>query len=393
MWDLSHNINKTSKQVWDNILNEAVSPFAELNPYTGAIYHFWRDYFIDGWYIPATGEAARRHFSAKEFKSLGALNVASGIPPWLGYGKFFDFSDTSNLLPRPDNKHIIGYSLKDTLQQFVHFPLKSTEGQPRFLLVTVDVQTGNAITFDSYSDKAKYHNDTNSFIKTKNGIEADHVLASGTFPGFFDYPDFEVETENKMTKASNKERHIFWDGGIKSNTPLRELIQAHTDYWRDKADHCIPNLEVYIADLWPSELQQQPASFDNDSVKSRVSDITFGDRTDYDEKVAKVVSDYVDVAKQLRTLARRKGASEGEIDEILERYTISKSRLGHEERKYRNLVDDRFRLVKVVRIDRKDTGSEVVDKIFDYTINTIDKLLKDGYHDTLNQIAIQSSKT
>ena len=72
-----------------------------------------------------------------------------------------------------------------------------------------------------------------------------------------------------MTKASNKERRIFWDGGIKSNTPLRELIQAHTDYWREKTDHGIPDLEVYIADLWPSELQQQPVSFDNDSVKSR----------------------------------------------------------------------------------------------------------------------------
>jgi NTE family protein len=157
-------------------------------------------------------------------------------------------------LPRPDNKHLSGFSLKETLQQFAHFPVKSTVGQPRFLLVTVDVQTGDAVTFDSYSNKAKYHNDTNSFIVTKNGIETDHVLASGTFPGFYDYPNFEVESKNEMTKTSDKERLIFWDGGIKSNTPLRELIQAHTDYWRDKTDHGIPDLEVYIADLWPSEI-------------------------------------------------------------------------------------------------------------------------------------------
>ena len=23
----------------------------------------------------------------------------------------------------------------------------------------------------------------------------------------------------------------FWDGGVLSNTPLRELIQSHQDYW------------------------------------------------------------------------------------------------------------------------------------------------------------------
>ena len=73
-------------------------------------------------------------------------------------------------MPRPDNKHLIGFSLRDSLQQFTHFPLKSTKDQLRFLLVTVDVQTGDAITFDSYSDKAEYHGDTNCFIPCKNGI-------------------------------------------------------------------------------------------------------------------------------------------------------------------------------------------------------------------------------
>ena len=136
-------------------LTGSISPFAELSPYTSTIYHFWRDYFIDGWYIPATGEAARRYYSAKEFKNRGTPHVASGIIPWSIYGKFFDFADNSNFLPRPDNKHLSWFSLKETLQQFTHFPVKSTAGQPRFLLVTVDVQTGDAVTFDSYSEQSK----------------------------------------------------------------------------------------------------------------------------------------------------------------------------------------------------------------------------------------------
>jgi hypothetical protein len=63
------------------------------------------------------------------------------------------------------------------------------EGQPRFLLVTVDVQTGDAVTFDSYTNE--------------------HALATGTFPGFFDYPKFKVN--NAEMGVKNEEEHIFWD--------------------------------------------------------------------------------------------------------------------------------------------------------------------------------------
>jgi hypothetical protein len=118
----------------------------------------WKDYFIDGWYIPATGEAARRYYSAWQCKHFGAPHVTSGIPslPWSAFGRFFDFLDQSilalprNFLPRPENKHFLGYSLKKTLESFVHFPIKTQEPSPRFLLVAVDVETGDAVTFDSY---------------------------------------------------------------------------------------------------------------------------------------------------------------------------------------------------------------------------------------------------
>jgi hypothetical protein len=80
---------------------------------------FLKDYIIDGWYIPATAEAARRYYSAKQFlRTLGPVNVASGIYPWLAFGKFFDYWQPSNMFPaRPDNKHFVYYSLKRTLEQ------------------------------------------------------------------------------------------------------------------------------------------------------------------------------------------------------------------------------------------------------------------------------------
>ena len=86
------------------------------------------------------------------------------------------------------------------------------------------------------------------------GVTVDHVLASGTFPNFFNYPKFKVRDSDP--KYEEKE-HIFWDGGFRSNTPLREVIHAHRDFWHtkgnDKEDD-VPDLEVYVADLWPSKL-------------------------------------------------------------------------------------------------------------------------------------------
>ena len=34
---------------------------------------------------------------------------------------------------------------------------------------------------------------------------------------------------------SNKER-VFWDGGLLSNTPIRELLHHHRRYWMDYYD-------------------------------------------------------------------------------------------------------------------------------------------------------------
>jgi hypothetical protein len=86
-----------------------------------------KDYVVDGWYIPATAEAARRFYSAKQFLrfNLGPVHVASGIYPWFAFGKFFDFLEQPNYMPRPDNKHYVSHSLKRSLEQFADFPIKT----------------------------------------------------------------------------------------------------------------------------------------------------------------------------------------------------------------------------------------------------------------------------
>ena len=149
MIELYSNMNRS--------FNDVLTNWFSVDP------NFWKDYILDGWYVPATAESCRRYYSAKQFDTFGAPNVASGIVPWSIFGKFFDLLDQSNSLPSPDNKHLPGFSLKRSLEQYARFPIKTDKekGEPRLLLVTVDVKTGDAVTFDSYSEKIKYHNEEN----------------------------------------------------------------------------------------------------------------------------------------------------------------------------------------------------------------------------------------
>ena len=420
-WDMGHITNKILKRSFSNLTVMYSNINFNFKKWYGEFWtnyflldiDFWKDYFINGWYIPATAESARKYYSAKQFHKFGAPNVASGIQPWSIFGKFFDLEEL-NFNPRPDNKHLPGYSLKKTLQNFVDFPIKTNETQPRFILVTVDVHTGDAVTFDSYKKNVKdvegnilkdengnnitrHYSEYGSNEQNKHvisydkGIEIEHVLASGTFPAFFDYPSFKVENNDMNIK---NDEHIFWDGGFRSNTPLREVIQVHRDYWHKEGsgdENDVPDLEVYIADLWPSVLKEDPISFDNDFVENRKLNIIFSDKTHYDEQVANVVTDYIDLAKELKNLAERSGVSKDEINQVLDKYASSKNRKGRI-RAYHDLLGGRFRLTKVVRIDHKDDGNEVANKIYDYSYTTIENLMKEGYCDTLTEIGLQLIK-
>ncbi len=183
--------------------------------------------------------------------------------------------------------------------------------------------------------------------------------------------------ENITPANSIKEQHIFWVGDLEATPPplLREIIQAHRDYYYDKKDikdeDSVPDLEIYIVDLRPSELKEDPISFDLDFVENRISGIIFGDKTDYYEQVASVVTDYIDLAKELRNLARRHEIPKKEIKHILQKKWGSKNREG-KIRSYNELLEGRFRITKVVHIDHKDDGHEVGNKIFDYSHATIE---------------------
>jgi NTE family protein len=346
-------------------------------------YELWGKFFdIDNKRNIALEESARRYYSTKYFFTYGVPSVFLPVYPFpQPDSKFLDNNPLfppTNLWLRYSNK-----PLRDSLghkdlngKKFVKFPLTTSFDEPRLLAVSVDVQHGKAVTFDSYSKKSafqSYDQDTRDYedyiVQYENGIMVEHIMASASFPLFFDYE--KVDGRN------------FWDGGILSNTPLRELLQAHRDYWfKEVKAEKVPDLEVYIINVWPSEEKTVP--IDHDGVKDRKNDITHSDKTEYDQKIAALVTDYVNLFKMTKGIALNHIKSqaqqklfENDLTEFLEKDAESRKRTG-EQRKYKDLIDGRFDLKRVVTIERKDDLNSISNKWADYTSETINTLISEG---------------
>ena len=340
----------------------------------------------------ASPEAARRNYSVKEYLKHGTPNVCSGPQP-IADSKFSDDPDNTWLVHdiRPLQHTIEQYS-KDAGNQNLRIATSWEPRQPRLLVISVDVAEGRTVTFDSYYKK----DHSNNSLYDGDGINIDHIMASGTIPGFYKF------------KEVGKGRRKFCDGGWLSNTPFRELLQAHRDYWVKVAGNDsakIPDLEVYIVNVNPSKVDNIPK--DHDEVTNRITEIQFLDNNShYDEMVAHLATDYNELEKTIndsRGLIVELKAFKNHIDnksegaafqnklERLLLITEEKSNdLKHMRKKYKDLIKGKFELHSVVRIERSNdvdprTGREVdySSKPNDFTHDTIKKLIEQGEEDAL----------
>jgi NTE family protein len=149
--------------------------------------------------------------------------------------KFFDDEDIAKWFVFNEEP------LQKQIEIFGTFPIGTSfdKGEPRLLVTAVDIAEGITVTFDSYKKSdgkrktvyysgGKYGRKKYSkqiIIEYEDGITIDHVMASGTLPELYDPKEICKDPDNEICKRK------FWDGGLLSNTPLRELIEAHRDYW------------------------------------------------------------------------------------------------------------------------------------------------------------------
>ena len=116
------------------------------------------------------------------------------------------------------------------------------------------------------------------------------------------------------------------------------------------------------------------------------------DKTAYDERVADIVSDYINFVSELRDLANeaidgignanKKKDLQFRLETIFKTKAKSSHRSG-DHREYQDLIKGRFE-INVIRIERtSNIDNDISNKLFDYSTDTIKQLTSDGFEDAM----------
>lgn len=84
----------------------------------------------------------------------------------------------------PLEQTIVRYSTGQTNHKKLGIFTRREKAQPRLLVTSVRVRDRKVVTFDSYHRKA---DDPKQTLYADDGINIDHIMASGTLPVFFDF--------------------------------------------------------------------------------------------------------------------------------------------------------------------------------------------------------------
>lgn len=356
----------------------------------------------------ASDESARRYYSVKEFSKSGVENVFKPINPPKPDSKF---CDSQNQWQVYDNQ-----PLRKSIERFAKFPIATSfdKREPRLLVVSVDAAEGTTVTFDSYESEegkresvyGETHLGKSITIQYNEGISIKHLMASSSIPEVYAYEKIDDRR--------------FWDGGLLSNTPIRELVVAHQKFWEKRIgsksledsfririkgkesevadnfskktpdqDHMqrVPDLEIYIVNLLdPKENNDNslgnivPQDFDG--VKGRHMDIRLG--KGYDLETYGLYTDYANLIEKLIALGEKDEILREKINRILDEYA---PRRFMTEKIKRNIdtIKSSFKIGKVIPIQRKDDKNSISGKIADFTSETIDRLIQEGYQDAVSK--------
>lgn len=358
----------------------------------------------------ASEESARRYYSAREFSKSGVEKVFKPIYPPKQDNRF---CDSKNQWLVYDNQ-----PLRKSIEKFAKFPIATSfdNGEPRLLVVSVDAAEGTTVTFDSYeSDKGKReteygvsHLGKSIIMQYNEGISINYLIASSSIPEVYAYEEIDGRK--------------FWDGGILSNTPIKELIDAHQRFWEKRIGpknlensvrrkmryeeseeetnnygikpqeqkqqiQRIPDLEIYVVNLFDpkennSNTDRNVGSYDFEWIKDRNIDIKLGN--EFDAKTYGLYTDYVNLIEKLISLGDKDELLKERINRILGEYT-PRRHLTEEMKRNIDILKSTFKIVKIIQIQRKDDNDSVSGKLTDFTHETIDRLIQEGYQDAMSK--------
>lgn len=168
-----------------------------------------------------------------------------------------------------------------------------------------------------------------------------------------------------------------------TNTPLQQLVLQHRLYWwkvRGLKDN-VPRLGICVINLHPKKQAEIPSH--RDGVVNRNNDITFSDRSEQEEVMLLLISDYVDLVRTLLKAAEEHGVDKKFISNLLNQKTNFHGEFLRRSR-FQDIIEGRFQIDEIIRVNRENDADTISNKTFDFSSETIKLLLQRGYNDAID---------
>ncbi len=209
--------------------------------------------------------------------------------------------------------------LVKTLERYIDYDRLKPNGNSntRLILTAVNVLTAEPLTFDSF----------------KQQITSKHILATSAYPGV-----------------------CAWDGGLLSNTPLREVIDASP----------VNDKRIGIVENYPKRANALPKNLPE--VYHRARDIIFSDKTENNVTMSKVITRYLEYIEELYQL----------LENNIEKINVSQQQLKKIRRKYKKYKQEHGAEIKeIIYITRNEPHPHMYENA-DFSPETIESSIKEG---------------
>ena len=144
----------------------------------------------------------------------------------------------------------------------------------------------------------------------------------------------------------------------------------------------VPDLEIYIVNLVHSDDNVAPS--DPGGITERHKDIKLQDQYYVNESI--LLTHYTDLIEKLIQLGTSNNNNnnyglKNDINRILQNYMTSIDTT-EIPKKYLDIIKTQFEITRLESIERRDDHNTISAKDGDFTSETINKLIKDGYEST-----------
>lgn len=234
--------------------------------------------------------------------------------------------------------------LVKTLEKYIDYTKLKPNGEhfnTRLIMTAVNVLTAQPLTFDSY----------------KHQITPKHILATSGYP-LYAFPWIEVESGV-----------YAWDGGLLSNTPLSEVIDASP----------VNDKQVFLVENYPKNIVKLPKNLAE--VYHRARDIMFSDKTELNITMSKVISMYLRYIDEMYQF----------IEEFVDMDKADKKRIEKIRFKYKKYKKERgAEITKIWHITRDEPFPFIYENA-DFSLDAIKSSIADGELKTNQILKKQSS--